>query len=340
MRKYLFLIGFVSCFAMMGVPAARADRAPLYCYETNNGADVTFDYTVYFKHDFPKKHTDTKNGGHKWCGAGFRTNDEYAGGEYVNENGCCVGHSICEDNANMCCMPNGNKYKTIWEYLKTDLEANNSGACGQNLAAALRAIPVLDDTRILLIATADKTGKDAHNRDLAERRLWDIKQLFTPEQQERIITINGGESNDNFTKTNGRNVDERSVRIMVAGTQKIEEIREIIVSNATYTTNTNVTVLMGDADNARARIESYAKNIRDTAGSVGTSVWKDKKGNFNTARLASDSIAGVVLGTAGGLITSHVIKKNQLKGGFEDIKCTIGGQVVAEYGDDFAVGMK
>lgn len=70
------------------------------------------------------------------------------------------------------------------------------------------------------------------------------------------------------------------------------------------------------------------------------SVWKDKEGNFNTARLVSDSIAGVVLGTAGGLITSNVVKKNQLKKGFEDIKCTIGGQEVAGYGDEIKVGVK
>ena len=70
------------------------------------------------------------------------------------------------------------------------------------------------------------------------------------------------------------------------------------------------------------------------------SVWKNADGNFNTARLASDSIAGVVLGTAGGLITSSVVKKNQVENGFEDIKCTIGGQNVAEWGDQFRVGIQ
>lgn len=71
-----------------------------------------------------------------------------------------------------------------------------------------------------------------------------------------------------------------------------------------------------------------------------SSVWKNDKGKFNTARLASDSIAGVVLGTTGGIITSNVIKKNQIKKGFEDLKCTIGGQSVAAYGDEFSVGVK
>jgi hypothetical protein len=73
---------------------------------------------------------------------------------------------------------------------------------------------------------------------------------------------------------------------------------------------------------------------------VGSSVWKNDEGNFNTARLVSDSVAGVVLGTVGGVITSHIIKKNQIKNGFDDLKCTIGGQTVASYGDEFRVGVK
>ncbi|MBD5389470.1 hypothetical protein HDR63_04415 [bacterium] len=67
--------------------------------------------------------------------------------------------------------------------------------------------------------------------------------------------------------------------------------------------------------------------------------WKDADGNFNTARLASDSIAGVVLGTTGALVTSKVVKKNQVKNGFDDIQCTIGGQVVAGWDDQFTIGV-
>lgn len=70
------------------------------------------------------------------------------------------------------------------------------------------------------------------------------------------------------------------------------------------------------------------------------SVWRDKWGNFNTSRLASDSIAAVVLGTTGALVTSHIVKKNQLSNGFDDIQCTVGGQVVASFGDEFSVGMQ
>ncbi|MBP5485505.1 MAG: hypothetical protein J6Y07_02250 [Alphaproteobacteria bacterium] len=72
----------------------------------------------------------------------------------------------------------------------------------------------------------------------------------------------------------------------------------------------------------------------------GLSEWRDENGNFNTARLISDSVAGVVLGTVGGIVTSRLVKKNQLKKGFEDLSCAVGGQTVAEYGDDFTVGLR
>lgn len=88
-----------------------------------------------------------------------------------------------------------------------------------------------------------------------------------------------------------------------------------------------------------ARINNSTSQLDSIASGFKVSVWKDKDGKFNTARLASDSIAGVVLGTAGGLITSSVVKKNQIENGFEDIKCTIGGQTVANWGDEFMVGI-
>ena len=69
-------------------------------------------------------------------------------------------------------------------------------------------------------------------------------------------------------------------------------------------------------------------------------VWRDENGKFNTARLVSDSVAGVILGTVGGVVTSKIIKKNQIKNGFQDLKCTIGGKDVATYGDEFNVGIK
>jgi len=94
--------------------------------------------------------------------------------------------------------------------------------------------------------------------------------------------------------------------------------------------------------NSTAIINETSKKLDDImAGLKGNvSVWKTAEGNFNGARLASDSIAGVVLGTAGGLITSHLVKKGQVKNGFEDIQCTVGGQKVADWGDEFTVGIR
>ena len=91
---------------------------------------------------------------------------------------------------------------------------------------------------------------------------------------------------------------------------------------------------------ARENISSAVAKIEDIKSGLKLTVWRDEEGNFNTSRLLSDSIAGVVLGTAGGLITSNVVKKNQVENGFEDIQCTVGGQVVAGWGDEFRVGIQ
>lgn len=87
-------------------------------------------------------------------------------------------------------------------------------------------------------------------------------------------------------------------------------------------------------------IDTHYYNLTRMISGLKLSVWRDEEGNFNTARLISDSVAGVVLGTVGGIVTSKLVKKNQLKKGFEDLYCAIGGQTVAEYGDDFTVGLR
>lgn len=92
---------------------------------------------------------------------------------------------------------------------------------------------------------------------------------------------------------------------------------------------------------AEEDIKNFAtKNLDSVVANFDRSEWRDIDGNFNTARLASDSVAAVVLGTAGGLISSKVIKKKQVENGFEDIKCTIGNQEVADWGDEFQVGIQ
>ena len=85
-------------------------------------------------------------------------------------------------------------------------------------------------------------------------------------------------------------------------------------------------------DDARTLLQSKLNAMRENA-----SVWKDADGNFNKARLASDMTAGVVLGTVGGVVSGVVIKKKQLEKGFDVLHCTVGGQVVADWGDEFKV---
>ena len=91
---------------------------------------------------------------------------------------------------------------------------------------------------------------------------------------------------------------------------------------------------------SRTNISRLYKKLNSMSNDFKVSVWRDKQGNFNTSRLASDSIAAVVLGTTGALVTSSIVKKNQVSSGFEDINCQIGGQTVAGWGDEFSVGMQ
>ena len=67
-----------------------------------------------------------------------------------------------------------------------------------------------------------------------------------------------------------------------------------------------ITESTGIISNASKRLDELMANLKVT-------VWKNAEGNFNTARLASDSIAGVVLGTAGGIITSKLGKKPEFR---------------------------
>ncbi len=95
-----------------------------------------------------------------------------------------------------------------------------------------------------------------------------------------------------------------------------------------------------ELSNSRRKISDAHAVLRGMASRFKVSEWKDEEGKFNTARLASDSVAAVVLGTTGALVTSNIVKKNQVENGFEDIKCTIGGQTVADWGDQFRVGIQ
>lgn len=120
--------------------------------------------------------------------------------------------------------------------------------------------------------------------------------------------------------------------------EKIEEIaqRYIDAKLASFNARMNLMDLQRESER---KILSAMSLLNAFVAATKESVWKDKDGKFNTARLASDTAAGVILGTAGGLISNKLIKKSQVKKGFENIGCYVAGQEVAAYGDEFTVGM-
>ena len=109
----------------------------------------------------------------------------------------------------------------------------------------------------------------------------------------------------------------------------------------------NLTECIDAADAAADSTAANTDTISTLAGRLalvedqfGLSKWRTADGKFNTARLASDLTAGVVLGTTGALVTSSVVKKKQVKDGFESLECTVGGQHVGDWGDVFRIDGK
>ena len=103
------------------------------------------------------------------------------------------------------------------------------------------------------------------------------------------------------------------------------------------TKNVAITNQLEEKEN---KILTIVNKLDSISSKFQSSDWKTETGQFNTARLISDSVAGVVLGTVGGLVTSSIVKKSQTKQGFEDLNCVISGQVVAGYGDEFVIEVK
>lgn len=103
--------------------------------------------------------------------------------------------------------------------------------------------------------------------------------------------------------------------------------------------NTFEPVVLSTAAIEKKITDAY-KEFGNLTNDLKTKKWRNADGKFNTARLASDGVAGVVLGTTAGLVTAHVVKKGQIKNGYEDIKCSIGGQTVSDWGDELTVGVR
>ncbi len=110
-------------------------------------------------------------------------------------------------------------------------------------------------------------------------------------------------------------------------------------SGTESTSGADATSTMAATDTT-ASISDLAGRLALVEGQFGLSKWRTAEGKFNTARLASDLTAGVVLGTTGALVTSSVVKKKQVKDGFESLECTVGGQHVGDWGDVFRIDGK
>ena len=97
-----------------------------------------------------------------------------------------------------------------------------------------------------------------------------------------------------------------------------------------------------DLKKKKAVIEESESKLREFFKKVDSdrSVWKNADGSFNAVRLASDLTAGVVLGTVGGVVSGVLIKKSQVEKGFDALNCTVNGQKIADWGDEFSVGLR
>jgi len=154
------------------------------------------------------------------------------------------------------------------------------------------------------------------------------------EMLKKLNTETERKSSENLTNTESQKQSLQNTKVL-----KIEMISNSNLSDKVNYYNKNE-ININSTNESRKNIEEKAFEINQILSKSKVSVWKTESGDFNTSRLVSDSVAGVVLGTADGLITSNIIKKNQEKSGFDDIKCTIGNQVVAGWNDEFRVGVK
>jgi len=197
--------------------------------------------------------------------------------------------------------------------------------------------------RIFMLATADGQGRrhNYNNDALSQRRLEVVKTLVKDVLGDVKILDDGRYAGAvNAGVNDSSNQDERAVRILVSyGITPIpDSIQTLVAATGTVRTERKINFEQDAATVARRNVYNASQLLNGILNRQDVSVWKNKDGGFNTSRLVSDSVAGVVLGTAGGLIVSNVVKKNQLNSGYENIRCTIGGQVVAGYGDEFVVG--
>ena len=147
-----------------------------------------------------------------------------------------------------------------------------------------------------------------------------------------------------FTETEKNNNNETYLKVsdVCLGCLSGMKMDEVLRCVSSETTNTNTTTLTttppeepAELKEAKTKLDSFFKYAE-----ASRSGWKTADGKFNSTRLASDITAGVVLGTVGGVVSGVVIKKKQVEKGFEALHCTVGGQTIANWGDEFIIGLQ
>ncbi|MGN0917215.1 MAG: hypothetical protein ACI4NZ_03340 [Candidatus Enterousia sp.] len=233
--------------------------------------------------------------------------------------------------------------------------------CLSDLERTLGALrPTSPDDCIILLGGADESGDNTgyDNIALSTRRVGLVAKMLTSldENTDCFQAFYAGSANSVVQSPTIYNAKERSVRVIITRKSEVNNITlpeiTINLTNNIQQTNNQSTVVSSttqinvnyddselQAQQKTTEIGLIASELNRMNSEFDRSHWKTASGNFNGARLASDSIAGVVLGTAGGLITSNIIKKNQIRGGFEDLQCVIGGQIIADYNDEFTINM-
>jgi hypothetical protein len=224
-----------------------------------------------------------------------------------------------------------NDIKTHFLVLFETSKATVSEACKSEIKEELQERFVGVDMNKVSISIKGKASKSGgvteNNMSNAEGRRDFAKVLVTELGYESYIRDTDATIDSDDTKSdNDNDQDSRSALIVFAG----------------------ITTLVdggGNGDGGTVADNENITNVYNQLMALGIfsekrDVWIDKEGTFNEARLLSDSLAGVALGTAGGLISSHVIKKSQVKKGFEDIQCVIADKPVANWGDTFGVGIQ
>lgn len=236
-----------------------------------------------------------------------KTACENSGGKWVNGKCSCDSSLNLKTQNNVCVCTDSNYYR----------DSNNNCVLTDEAA---RKQQCETDTSKNSGAYWDSVTKKCLCADTS--LVWINGQCITDPQVTACLNIDGAEWNAilNECQCKDSNMEFNSTRTACVLTAAAQ------LSANQGTSRTNIL-------NAISKLDNLSSGFKE-------SVWKNEEGEFNTSRLISDSVAGVVLGTAGGLITSSVVKKNQVENGFEDIQCTVGGQVVAGWGDQFQVGIQ